>query len=127
MPIKKKVIYAALPLMAVVLCLCLINLLNQKHRFVNEIDTLKTRLEFVENELKQSQTELKRINALRYKDVVYNKKYPLFSKIVEVAFKKAIEYDLPAPAILNGLLINKDGHIGVVLANGGMVYFGSGR
>jgi len=108
MPVKKRVIYAALPLIVMVLCLCLIKLLNQKQTFVHEIDTLKSRLEIVENELKQSQTELNRINALRYKDVVYNKKYPLFSKIVEVAYKKAIEYDFDPNLVLSLIQIESN-------------------
>lgn len=108
MPIKKRVIHVALPLIAVVLCLCIINLLSQKQKFVKEVDTLKTRLEFVENELRQSQTELKRINALRYKNVVYNKKYPLFSKIVEVAYKKAIEYDFDPNLVLSLIQIESN-------------------
>lgn len=78
--------------------------LNGKNRVLQSgIKCLEKKLENTTNELNRKNSQLERVEFIRYQDFVVRKKYPLFSKIVETVYKKSKEYDFD-PNLIMGMI-----------------------
>ncbi len=100
---KPIVISIILTVFVIVLFLKLISLHNDNHSKKNEIKRLSRNCERVEKELLKRLQENKRIDLLRYKEQVLNKKYPMFSRIIDIVYKKSQEYDFD-PMLILGII-----------------------
>ncbi|MEN8152682.1 MAG: lytic transglycosylase domain-containing protein [Acidobacteriota bacterium] len=68
-----------------------------------EIVNLQEQVSNLEVELETDRKELKKVELLKYKEMLMNKKHPIFSKIMDVVFKKSKEYKID-PNIIMGLI-----------------------
>ena len=100
---KREIFNALLMLVVVVLLSGIIHLLNQKKTYLQEIDTLKSKLYIMKEELSNYNEQLQAVDLYRYKHAVFKKKYPLFSKIVAVVHKKSVKYGFD-PNLILGLI-----------------------
>lgn len=105
---KKEILNVFLLCAVVFLGSGLINLLYQKKSYVEEIETLKSRLNIIEEDLIKSNEQLNKMDLFRYKNEILNKKYPLFSKIIETVFKKSIKYGFDPNLIMGLIQIESD-------------------
>ena len=79
----------------------LIQLSTQNRHQLQRIADLATRLEQLETQLGENQRALGKLDKLEYRDTVVRKKYPVFSKIVDVAFNKSKDYGFNPNLILS--------------------------
>lgn len=70
---------------------------NDKRTRIIELEQNKRALQSV---IDRQNSDLNRIDLLKYKEKIMKKKYPLFSKISEVVFRKSIEHDINPDLIL---------------------------
>lgn len=86
-----------------VLFLTVIIISGQNNEKKLEILKLQNQVNNMNVELQKDKSELKRIELLKYKETIMNKKHPIFSKIAEVVFKKSKEYKVD-PNLIMGLI-----------------------
>ncbi len=103
----RKFLMITLPLMLAIALLfaALIDVSARNQQNLKKIDMLKVRLDKAEKELKQSQKVLANIDLITYQDTVFRKQYPLFSEIVEVAYRKSKEYGFNPNLVLSIILV----------------------
>jgi len=105
---KKEILNALLIFVVIILFAGIIHLLNQKKTFLHEIDNLKSQIYINQQELSAYSDKLKEVGLHRYKDAVFKKKYPLFSKIVSVVFEKSIKYGFDPNLIMSLIQIESN-------------------
>jgi len=66
----------------------------------SKIIELEKRVKTLKYSLDQNKNDMKRIELLKFKEKVVKKKYPLFSKISEVVYKKSLKYDVNPDLVL---------------------------
>jgi soluble lytic murein transglycosylase-like protein len=74
----------------------------------DEIKMLNQRLEKMKQKLDDQQEQMGKVNVLSYRDKVIRKKYPLFSKIVDVVYRKSKEYGFNPNLILSLIQIESN-------------------
>ncbi len=74
---------------------------NNKNKY--EIISLNKQINKMKTEIKESKRNLSLIPQLKYKSEVLRRKYPSFSKITEIVFKKSQEYNVD-PNLVMGLI-----------------------
>ncbi len=104
---KKEVVWLTMPIILTSLLLfyALTDVSKENHRNLQEINILKNRLNKVEGELSSSKEELADVALIKYQDSVVRKKYPVFSQIVDVVYRKSNEYDFNPNLILSMILV----------------------
>jgi len=104
---KKEVVWLTMPIILTSLLLfyALSDVSKENHRHLQEINTLKTRLNKVEGELSSSKEELADVALIKYQDTVVRKQYPVFSQIVDVVYRKSKEYDFNPNLIMSMILV----------------------
>ena len=104
---KKEFIWLSLPIILTSLLLfyALSDVSSENLRNLHEINTLKNRLSKVEGELSSSKEELGDIALIKYQDSVVRKKYPVFSQIVDVVYRKSKEYEFNPNLIMSMILV----------------------
>ena len=100
---KRGIFNVLLLLMGAILSISLLNLHNQNKEYLEQIKDLKFQLNVIEEEFKKSVTELQKTDLLRYKNTVFEKKFPDFSKIAGIVFRKSKEYGFN-PNLIMGLI-----------------------
>lgn len=86
-----------------VLFLTVVFLSKQNNEKKSEIITLNQKINKMELELENTRKDLDSIPQLKYKAEVLKKKYPSFSKITEVVFRKSQEHGVD-PNLIMGLI-----------------------
>jgi soluble lytic murein transglycosylase-like protein len=104
---KKEVIWLTMPIILTSLLLfyALSDVSSENHRNLQEINTLQKRLNQVENELSSSKEDLADVALIKYQDSVVRKKYPVFSQIVDVVYRKSKEYEFNPNLIMSMILV----------------------
>lgn len=83
-----------------------------------DIELLNTQLEKVKQRLDNQQAKMGKVDFLSYRDTVVRKKYPLFSKIVDVVYSKSREYGFNPNLILSLIQIESNFRPRVVSSKG---------
>jgi soluble lytic murein transglycosylase-like protein len=83
-----------------------------------DIEMLNTRLEKIKQKLDIQKAQMGEVNFLSYRDTVVRKKYPLFSKIVDVVYQKSREYGFNPNLILSLIQIESNFRPRVVSSKG---------
>ncbi|MCK4942809.1 MAG: lytic transglycosylase domain-containing protein [Candidatus Aminicenantes bacterium] len=80
---------------------------ENKHR-KKEIEILNTRLDKMKQKMHTHQVQMENVDFLTYRDKVVRKKYPVFSRIVDVVYYKSKEYGFNPNLILSLIQIESN-------------------
>ena len=73
-----------------------------------EIEILNARLDKMKQKMHTQQVQMEKVDFLTYRDKVIRKKYPVFSKIVDVVYYKSKEYGFNPNLILSLIQIESN-------------------
>jgi len=109
MSIKKLIIGSIVLCMLVVVLTWGLVKQYQKNNFnLKEIKKLSAQVNRVEKKLEENKKEMQKINILEYRNAVVKKKYPVFSKIVDVVYNKSKLYGFNPNLILSLIQIESN-------------------
>jgi soluble lytic murein transglycosylase-like protein len=105
---KLKIGIALLSVMAVALIWGMVKQFQKNNLHLKEIEKLSVQVERVEKKLENNQKNLNRLDILEYRNAVVKKKYPVFSKIVDVVYNKSKDYGFNPNLILSLIQIESN-------------------
>jgi len=115
---KIKIVFVFLFLITGMLAHGFIKLSVDNRQKQGDIEMLNTQLEKMKQKLDNHQAQMGKVDFLSYRDTVVRKKYPLFSKIVDVVYSKSREYGFNPNLILSLIQIESNFRPRVVSSKG---------
>jgi soluble lytic murein transglycosylase-like protein len=73
-----------------------------------KVKMLQARLEKVEQQLEENRTKWRDAELMKYQDTVFRKQYPVFSRIVDVVYRKSREYRFDPNLVMSVILVESD-------------------
>ncbi|MCK4836871.1 MAG: lytic transglycosylase domain-containing protein [Candidatus Aminicenantes bacterium] len=98
----------SLSMVVVVLLWIMINMSLKNGDQVKNIEKLTSQQNEIKEKIEGQSKELKMLDFLKYRDTVVRKKYPVFSKIVDVVYNKSKEYGFSPNLILSLIQIESN-------------------